>query len=118
MSGHTVQIEKLNKENFDTWKLQMEAILIKNYYWSYVNGTNERPESVEGDANNAAAIAAWDKVDQKARADIILSMSPSELCYIKHSLTANDVWRKLEDVYHSKVIHSKVIIALLVKQRY
>lgn len=101
MSGHTVHIEKLNIENFDTWKLQVEAISIKNDYWSYVNGTNTRPEPVEANVN-AAAIAAWDKADQKARADIILAMSPSELCHVKYSLTSNEVWRKLEEVYHSK----------------
>ena len=29
-SGVSSSIEKLNKENYDTWKLQMEAILIKD----------------------------------------------------------------------------------------
>lgn len=101
MSGHTVQIEKLSKENFDTWKLQMEAILIKNDYWPYVNGTTARPVAVEENPN-VAAISAWDKADSKARADIILSMSPSELCHVKYSVTSNEVWRKLEEVYHSK----------------
>ena len=29
-------------------------------------------------------------------------MSPSELCHIKHCSTSNEVWRKLEEVYHSR----------------
>lgn len=31
-----MHIEKLQKDNFDTWKLQMCAILIKNDHWEYV----------------------------------------------------------------------------------
>lgn len=103
MSNHSVNIEKLGKENFDTWKLQMEAILVKNDFWSYVNGTNVRPAVPEGaDAAAIQTAANWDKADQKAKADIILSMCPSELCHIKHCATSNEVWRKLEEVYHSR----------------
>lgn len=83
----------------------MEAILTKNDHWTHVNGTKSAPEPVVGEndvVTNAAAIEAWETVDQKARADIILSMSPSELCHIKHCTTSNDVWRKLEEVYHSR----------------
>ena len=57
MSGHSVHIEKLSKENFDTWKLQMEAILVKNDFWSYVNGTVTRLENAEGAENNALIVA-------------------------------------------------------------
>ncbi|CAL1677514.1 unnamed protein product [Lasius platythorax] len=104
MTGHTVNIEKLNKENFDTWKLQIGAILIKNDHWAYVNGTKPAPELeiAEDNVTNAAEIEAWETADQKARADIILAMSPSELCHIKHCTTSNEVWRKLEEVYHSR----------------
>lgn len=102
MTGHTVNIEKLNKENFDTWKLQIGAILIKDDYWAYVNGNKPapKPEVAEGNVVNAAEI--WKTADQKARADIILAMSASELCHIKHCTTSNEVWRKLEEVYHPR----------------
>jgi hypothetical protein len=30
MSGNVIRIEPLGKENYDTWKLQMEAVLVKN----------------------------------------------------------------------------------------
>jgi hypothetical protein len=29
-SNQLARIETLNKENYDTWKMQMEALLIKN----------------------------------------------------------------------------------------
>lgn len=40
--------------------------------------------------------------EQKAKADIILNICPSELCHIKHCQMSRDMWVKLEDVYQSK----------------
>lgn len=42
------------------------------------------------------------QIDQKTKADIILAMTPSELCHAKHCVTSTEVWQKLEEVYHSK----------------
>ena len=39
MTDSVVRIEPLNAENYDTWKLQMKAVLIKNDLWSYVDGS-------------------------------------------------------------------------------
>lgn len=72
-----MKIEPLNAENYDTWKLQMEAILVKNDTWSYVDGTKVKPET--GDTE----IALWKNKDAKAKADIILSISTSELNIIR-----------------------------------
>lgn len=92
---NSASIEKLNKENYRTWKIQMEAILVKNDLWEYVDGTAPRPTSTTD-------VAAWEKKDRKARADIILAMSSTELNYIKNCTTSHDVWNKLSDTYESK----------------
>jgi hypothetical protein len=96
MSSTQTNIQKLGKDNFDTWKIQIEAVLTKNDHWNYVTGTEEKPTSDE------EKIAKWTSNDQKAKADIILSMCPSELCHIKNCKTSNDVWSKLKTVYESK----------------
>ncbi|XP_024226732.1 uncharacterized protein LOC112213716 isoform X2 [Bombus impatiens] len=83
-SGASLSIEKLNKENYDTWKLQMEAILIKDDLWEYANAS------------------LWNKRDDKARADIILTISSSELCHVKHCKISHEMWNKLKEVYESK----------------
>jgi hypothetical protein len=46
MLGHAnaSRIELLNKDNFDTWKLQIQAVLIKCDLWDYVNGDKAKPE--------------------------------------------------------------------------
>ncbi|KRZ66491.1 hypothetical protein T08_10881, partial [Trichinella sp. T8] len=75
----TVKIELLGKENYDTWKLQAQAILVKNDLWEFVNGTKRRPKIVKDDESSLEAAQKWDISDQKAKADLILSISPLEL---------------------------------------
>jgi len=99
MSSNVVRIETLNRTNYDTWKLQMQALLVKNDAWGYVNGDITRPES---SADNATAIATWTTADNKAKSDIILSICPSELKQIKGCNTSKEVWLRLESIYQSK----------------
>jgi len=94
--AQVTNIEKLNKDNFDTWKLQIEAVLIKNDHWDYVNGKLLKPAEGSEDEKK------WFQADQKARADIILAINPSELCHVKHCATSNAVWNKLKQIYESK----------------
>ena len=96
MSGTSVQIDKLSKHNFDTWKLQIEAVLIKSDRWGYVDGNTELPEN-----STEAQSAIWLKGDKKARPDIILAINLSELCHIRHCTTSKEVWEKLEEVSRS-----------------
>lgn len=78
-SSGFARIDTLNKENYDTWKMQMEALLIKNDAWGYVNGKTVKPEIVAWDAASAANVKGWTTGDNKAKSDIILSIHPSEL---------------------------------------
>lgn len=93
MANTAMRIEPLNPENYDTWKLQMRAILIKNDLLAYVDGTKVRP------AENAAV---WIANDQKACADIMLCIIPSELGQIANCATSKEMWLKLQDAYQSK----------------
>ena len=98
-----MHIEKLGKDNYDTWKQQIEAILVRNDHWEYVAGTNLKPEVIANNAANATDRANWDKADMnKAKADIILAIQPSGLCHTKNCTTSNAVWNKLQQVYQSK----------------
>ncbi|KAL6438802.1 hypothetical protein ACFW04_003707 [Cataglyphis niger] len=77
-SSNTVRIKLLNKENYDTWKTQMQALLIKNEAW---------------------AVNKWIIEDEKARADIILLIKPSQLKQIKECRTLRELWLKLYSIY-------------------
>lgn len=89
------KIEPLNKTNFDTWKLQVEAILVKNDAWGYVSGEILKPADNDG-------AAAWAIADKKAKSDLILSISPQELKQVKGCTTSKEVWDKLHSIYQSK----------------
>ncbi|KAG5323483.1 POLX protein, partial [Pseudoatta argentina] len=102
-SQHTVRIEPLGKDNFDTWRIQMEALLVKSDSWSVVSGESVKPEATAEDASAAAAAArtAWERTDRTAKSDIILAISPSELKLIKGCETSHALWQRLQATYQS-----------------
>ncbi|GBM59315.1 Retrovirus-related Pol polyprotein from transposon TNT 1-94 [Araneus ventricosus] len=123
--GSNIAIEKLSKDNYDSWKLQIEAILVKNDHWNFVTGAERKPE-VTGDADNATAVAKWISNDQKAKADIILSIHPSELSQIKNcklhtnsglncKVTANNFTVTFQR-NHTSVLNSKNESVLIAKR--
>jgi hypothetical protein len=72
----------------------MEAVLVKNEMWGYVNGSIEKPNNEEN--------TIWEENDKKARADLILAINPNELRQIKNCVTSNGIWKKLKELYESK----------------
>ncbi|CAH2020555.1 unnamed protein product [Acanthoscelides obtectus] len=72
-------IDSLSRDNYDTWKIQMKALLVRNDHWSYVSGEIKQPRLDYGDEASTRAVEAWTKGDSKAMSDIILSISPSEI---------------------------------------
>jgi len=99
---NTTKIELLNGENYETWRIHVEAILIKGDNWSYVNGKKTKPAPDATNANRAKEIEDWEASDLKAKSEIILCIGPSELKEIKSCTTSKDVWDKLEGIYRSK----------------
>lgn len=107
------RIETLSKDNYDTWKLQMQALLVKNDAWAYVNGDLTEPVISTYDPSTEDAAKKWKANDAKALSDIILSIRPSELKQVKGCKTSKEAWLKLEKVYQSKGPARK---ATLIKQ--
>ncbi|GBM91739.1 hypothetical protein AVEN_270815-1 [Araneus ventricosus] len=95
MAESQARIETLSKNNFETWKLQMEDVLIKNDRFEYLSEVAPPPEPKE-------AYDSWKIEDSKTKADLILCIQPSELKLVKNCLTAKDMWEKLERTYQSK----------------
>jgi len=98
MAKSSFQIEPLTKLNYDTWKVQAQAVLIKNGLWGYVSGSIPKPESTANDQEKQK----WETDDLNARSDLILITSPSEIKLIKNCLTSKEVWETLKNSYESK----------------
>lgn len=101
-SSGLVRIDALNKDNYDSWKMQMEALLVKNDEWSYVSGACPKPVQIQGNLESEAAVNRWLEKDSKVKSDLILSISASELKQVKGCQTSQDIWLKLESIFQSK----------------
>lgn len=87
----STRIDPLTKENYDTWVIQAEAVLVRQKLYKYI----------EIDIDENASSTDKEK-DREARSELILMISPTELKQIKNSNTAKALWNKLKDTYASK----------------
>ena len=46
------RFESPSKDNYDTWKMHVKALLIENDTWIYVSGDSFKPEIIAGDATS------------------------------------------------------------------
>ena len=96
------RIELLTKQNYDSWRIHAEALLVKSELWEYVSGEKPIPG---GDITQPAVLEAqdkWRRYDRKARAELVLLVHPKELQQIRGCETSRQIWEKLESVYASK----------------
>lgn len=100
--GNTQRIEPLTKQNYDTWCIQVEALLVIKGTWCYVNGEIPISTSAAAGQNLKATQDAWKAEDRKAKSDLILSISPDQLRHIKNCVTSKEVWEKLKSLYASQ----------------
>lgn len=107
-TAHGIQsIEKLNEDNYESWKIKMRSILVCNDLWGYVNSTVELTDE------NAST---WTMKDQKALALIVLSVSRGQLNHVKRvEISKVASWLELKRVHESK---GPVRKATLYKQLY
>lgn len=103
MSSGLYQIDKLDSENYDGWKIQMRSVLIHCDLWGYVSGTHVVPT----DGN---ALTTYTSKDQKALATIVLSVKASQLLHVSKCKTSEEAWKALEEVHCPRGPARKVTI--------
>src|SRR5258707_10889368 len=85
---------KLNNENYEIWKILMEAILIRKQLCDVALGWMLRL------ARPPNAVWAWDQKNQEAQAELQLAIEWDQLAH----MTAEDaleIWAELEHVHQS-----------------
>lgn len=87
-------IELLQNNNYDTWKLQARAALVKNGLWGYVSGKNVPP-------TEESLRQVFEECDEKAKAELVLLISSSELRTVKNAKSSKELWTILENMYES-----------------
>ena len=64
-----LRVDRVNRQNFQLWKMQMEDYLYQNYLWKLLEGKFKNQGSMSNDE--------WDLLDRKALGSIRLCLAPS-----------------------------------------
>ena len=102
---NTHKIKPLNGDNYATWHRRIEWILEDQDLWPFVNGEAEEPEPVNPrhpTAQEHQVRAEWVKKDRKAKWDIGLRISDEYLVYIDETMTALELWTRLQGIFKLK----------------
>ena len=93
MDKAATPIDKLDSNNYQTWKLMMEMVLLHQDLWNIVDGSWKKPAENHGEYQN------WMKKAAKARALIILSLHISQLEHVRKLEHPQEIWEKLKEVH-------------------
>jgi hypothetical protein len=85
---------KLNNENYEIWKILMEAILVRKQLHDVALGITAHPTAGQN------AMHAWDWKNQKGRAELQLAVELDQLAHMTAEL-APEIWNELECVHRS-----------------
>ncbi|KAK9754364.1 hypothetical protein QE152_g1357 [Popillia japonica] len=111
-SHNVVSMNKLNNNNWNVWKFQIEVILIAKDLYDIVNGTSKQLtggiakdlyDIVNGTSKQltggAELIAKWKLRDAKAQEALVTRMEEGPLAHIMQCPFACEMWKKLESIY-------------------
>jgi len=99
--AYTIPI--LNAENYASWNMKLELLLIRSEIWGVVDGSDEAPP-----ASDVAGLTAWKLRDAKARSELLLHCSEKQLLSLYSLKTSKQVWDRLKQLYGQSNKASKV----------
>lgn len=99
------KVEKLNGDNYYSWKFQMKMYLIGKDLWEIVSGSEEFPEETA----SAAVQRAYRKRENLALATICLSVATNLQIYVRSAKTAKEAWECLEQHFQKKSLSQKIL---------
>lgn len=95
--------------NISSWLLNTRLHLIKNDLWSVTNGTYTQP-AASLKPEDQDAILNWNRTNDVALADIILSIAPNHQGPVRKLTSASAAWKKMESSWQVKSLSSKVFM--------
>lgn len=91
------RVDRLNSNNYRTWKFAIKMLLIQRELWDYVNGI----ATLQDDATADQKVKHKSK-DEKALSTIALSIEADQQVHIVNCETARQAWLVLEEIYEPK----------------
>jgi len=87
-------IPPLSAENYATWSIKIEMLLIRFELWQVVDGSK-----ADLGLSNPATHSAWKLKDSKARSDINFHCGEKQIISLKSLGSAKEVWDRLKQIY-------------------
>lgn len=95
----TTKIEKLNHNNYHSWKQKIELLLALKDLDQHISSPRPKDES---------EALAWDKNDRKTRAIIGLTLSDQILENVRHVNTSTEMWMEIQNVFEQHTLRNKL----------
>ena len=83
--------DKLNKTNYDDWKIQMEALLEEKGLFGVVSGQDIMPTT----RSNSKGVKTFLEKQRLARSKIILAIDTSQLPHVRNEDDPLIIWTNL-----------------------
>lgn len=90
---------RFDGKDFALWKFQMKILLLGKKIWGNVDGTKEKPEDNE---ENAQQLASWKENDNLALMYITQGLAKSQLSLVINCTTSKEMWDRLCTVHEQK----------------
>ena len=100
---NSLKVEKLNGENYHSWKFQMKMYLIGKDLWDITTGTETL-----GDDATAEEQRKFKKRENLALASVCLSVATSLQIYVRSASNAKEAWENLESHFQKKSLSRKI----------
>lgn len=95
-----IEIDKFNGSNFESWKLEMEDLLVDHDLWLVVSGT--KPTGMKQED--------WDLANQKSKGLIRLCLEDYVLLNVHEEKIASSLWKRLAAIYQGKSLLNKLFL--------
>lgn len=86
------KIKLLSDENYDSWRLRMQSVLVLNGVWGYVSGETKSTEETQ---------TTWNENDRKALSIIRLVVSTKKLRIVLKATSSKEAWNLLKSSFES-----------------
>ena len=98
------KVEKLNGENYHSWKFHMKIYLIGKDLWELVTG-----EETLSAAANPEQQRRFRKRENMALATVCLSVETSLQIYVRSAKNAKEAWDNLEQHFERKSLSQNIL---------
>ena len=97
------EFDRLNGDNYHTWKFNIKMVLKMKDLWDLVTGE----ETIAEDAS-AAERLKFKKRNDRAHSEICLAVTESIQVYVRNTDNGKDAWKALEDHFEEKTLSRKI----------